>query len=66
MKLNVNGSELDLPNALSLKDLLSEINTGEKSCAMALNGTFVSRENWDKTFLQSGDCVEIVIPMQGG
>lgn len=34
--------------------------------AVALNGDFVSKEDYDKTFVCNGDSLDVLLPIQGG
>ena len=34
--------------------------------AVALNGDFVSKDDYDKTFANNGDSIDVLLPIQGG
>ncbi len=38
----------------------------QQSFAIALNGDFVSKNNYQSTALKTGDAIDILFPIQGG
>ncbi len=51
----------------SLHDLLLNKNYNDDVFfAVAINNQLIPRGNYKKTTLHPGDCVDIIIPMQGG
>lgn len=65
MRITVNGEALDV-RAATLAALLSELDYRGAAVATALNQDFVPKRERDKTLLREGDCVEILVPRQGG
>lgn len=49
-----------------LTDFLASVNTDLSACAVAINAQFVPKSDYDNTELNSGDQVELLVPMQGG
>jgi sulfur carrier protein len=65
--IRVNGESKPL-SAATLERLLleTEVDTGQRGIAVALNGAVVPRAAWPDTVLKPGDSVEIVRARQGG
>lgn len=53
-------------SARTLAELLAELETGTERCAVAVNEAFVPRCDYHITTLESGDQIELLVPMQGG
>ncbi|MDR9498312.1 MAG: sulfur carrier protein ThiS [Hydrogenovibrio sp.] len=62
----VNNAPVRLKAPLRLTELLKHMACDDQSVAVAVNLDFVPRSRWANHFLQPGDQVEIVAPMQGG
>ena len=70
MNIHINGEPLSLANdeqsvASALRTYLTE-QQALLSFAVALNGEFVSNENYEKTAVSSGDSLDVLFPIQGG
>lgn len=53
--------------AQSLYDLLMNKHYDDDGFfAVAINNQLIPRSNYKKNMLDNGDCVDIIIPMQGG
>jgi len=70
MNIHINGEPLSLANdeqsvASALGSYLTEQQT-LLSFAVALNGEFVSKENYEQTTVSSGDSIDVLFPIQGG
>ncbi|NOZ90853.1 MAG: sulfur carrier protein ThiS [Epsilonproteobacteria bacterium] len=66
MKISINGEIKEFENkSLTIKDILEEMNYG-KGIAVALNETFVLRDKYQETIVNSGDRLDILSPVQGG
>jgi thiamine biosynthesis protein ThiS len=50
----------------SLYDFLIQNAQLEQHFAIILNNKLIARRDFKTTFLQSNDCVDILVPMQGG
>ena len=70
MQLRINGQieQFENKNALSMSitDLLIHCDVQNRQVAVAVNGSFVPKNQHETTQLQTNDEVEIVSPMQGG
>lgn len=66
MVVTVNGKPMELPDGLSVEDLLSRLKIRREFTAVALNREVALRAHYAETKLQDGDKVEIVHPMGGG
>ena len=62
----INGATQPLERTTDIKSLLQEQGYDGKLVALALNGTFISKNDYEKTYLNDQDKIEIVAPMQGG
>ena len=50
----------------TVKDLLKQHQEAGVHFAVAINQQFVPRSAYQTTPLSDGDCVDIIVPMQGG
>lgn len=66
MTVTVNGKPMELPEGLSIDDLLSRLKIRREFTAVALNREVTQRAHYADTKLQDGDKLEIVHPMGGG
>lgn len=64
IKLSVNGDSFTTEHS-SLADFLNTLDTGGQF-AVARNGEFVPKSQYDQTTLTEGDTLDIVIPVGGG
>ena len=65
MKIIVNGDSAEV-QAVSLDQLLVELDYGAAYVATAVNGVFVARDSRANCILSEGDRLEVVSPRQGG
>ncbi len=66
MTVTVNGKPMELPDGLSIEDLLARLKVRREFTAVALNREVAQRSRYRETRLHDGDKVEIVHPMGGG
>lgn len=66
MQIQLNGQSCIIATAISLQEFLHTQGYSGQHFAVALNYTFVPRQNYAEVLLQEGDSLEIVMPMQGG
>ncbi len=66
MRIVLNGKNKKIGLNEKINDLLSSLKIKSKFIAIAVNGEFISKKNYSKTFLNEGDVVEIVSPHPGG
>jgi sulfur carrier protein len=65
IRILLNNQLLEIENNCSLEKLLKEKNYSH-SFAIAVNYNFIPRSDYATLFLNEGDRVEVVAPMQGG
>jgi sulfur carrier protein len=66
MRVQVNGQTRDLPDAMSLSQLLDYLHVKRDGTAVELNRLIVPKARHDGTLLSDGDAVEIVTFVGGG
>ncbi|MAE52033.1 MAG: thiamine biosynthesis protein ThiS [Micavibrio sp.] len=66
IKLTINGLPKDFEAPLNLYDVLAQEEVIEMMIAVARNRTVIPKGDWAQTFLDDGDIIEILAPMQGG
>lgn len=66
MNLLVNGEEEQVESSVTVHAFLVGRGQNPKAVAIAINEEFVPRAKFDHTYLQDGDSLEVVAPMQGG
>lgn len=66
IKLTINGLLKDFEAPLNLYDVLAQEDVIGMMIAVARNQTVIPKGDWAQTFLDDGDMIEIVAPMQGG
>ena len=66
MTLTVNGNPMELPDGLTLEELLTRLGVRREFTAVALNREVTPKAQYASTVLADGDKVEIVRPMGGG
>ncbi len=66
MRIVVNGQATEVPEGLSVDELLDHLKVKRQYTAVAVNREVAPRSTYASTLLQEGDRVEIVRPMGGG
>ncbi|HEY1077496.1 MAG TPA: sulfur carrier protein ThiS [Fontimonas sp.] len=66
MQIVINGETRTLAQALTLVELLDELNMGERRVAIELNGEIVPRTRYGATMLADDDKLLIVQAIGGG
>jgi len=70
MNIHINGQAYPLNHeaqiTVSAALTLYFIEPQQSTFAVALNGDFVSREDYDKTIVKNGDSIDVLLPIQGG
>ena len=70
MKVIINGQPKDFPAdyeaPLNLYDVLAQEEVIGMMIAVAHNGNFIPKGDYAQIFIEDGDAIEIVAPMQGG
>jgi sulfur carrier protein len=66
MKLTINGTEKDVPDGLTVRDLVVHLGLGGGPVAVEVNREVVPRAEHGDRHVQSGDAIEIVHFVGGG
>lgn len=66
MTLQINGEDKTYDGPLTLASLIAKMGLKSDRVAVELNRDIVPRDQWDKTNLSEGDCLEIVHFVGGG
>jgi sulfur carrier protein len=66
MVVTVNGKPMELPEGLTIEDLLVRLAVPRQFTAVALNREIAPKASYTTTTLSEGDKLEIVRPMGGG
>ena len=66
VKVIINGQPKDFEAPLNLYDIIEQEELIGMMIAVAQNGTFVPKAQYETTSINDGDAIEIVAPMQGG
>ena len=61
----INDKAQQVAKGVSIEQLVSQF-AGAGPFAVALNGEFVGKENYDKTAVSDKDKIDILSPIQGG
>ncbi|MDX2367758.1 MAG: sulfur carrier protein ThiS [Colwellia sp.] len=70
MNIHINGKAYALPheNHISVRAALTLhfIEAQQSTFAIALNGDFVGKADYDSTLVRNGDSLDVLLPIQGG
>ncbi len=66
MKIKLNGNIIDIENQISLETLIQSQNINFKNFIIEKNLEIIKKENYQNTFLNEGDSIEIVTLCAGG
>lgn len=66
MRVSVNGEQYDLPEAITVAELVERVGLGDQRIALEVNREIVPRSEYSETKLAEGDRVEIVRAIGGG
>lgn len=66
MRASINGEELELPDGLSVADLLRRLQASERGVAVAKNDRVVRRSTFESETVCDGDRIEIIKAVAGG
>jgi sulfur carrier protein len=66
MKINYNGTELEVKNSLTLASFISEMKLESRTIAAAVNEQIVPKKNWNTFILEDGMTVDIFNLVAGG
>jgi sulfur carrier protein len=66
MTVHLNGEQREVPEGLTLDQLVATLSTAHSGVAAAVNETVIPRGRWSSTPLGDGDRVEVLTAVQGG
>lgn len=66
MRVLINGENRELPDRLTVTDLVHTLSLPVTRIAVELNRSIVRRKDWDETILNEDDRIEIVHFVGGG
>lgn len=66
LKLSLNGDKINLAENQSLSILLEQHGYQSQKIAVAINGEFVPRSQYDSTLIAEGDEVDVIQAVGGG
>ncbi len=66
IETTINGETRQVPENLTLRELLRHLKLGEERVAIERNRQIVSREEWETVHVAAGDQLEIVTFVGGG
>lgn len=66
MEIIVNGESQDVPNQITIEELISRIGLRSDRLAVERNHEVVSRSQWPSVLLKEGDRLEIIHFVGGG
>ena len=66
ISVQINGETHNFARALSLPELLEQIQMNPRLIAVEYNGEILHRQYWSNTQIQTGDVLEIVTIVGGG
>ena len=66
MKVSINGEQLELPQGLTVAELLVRLQAPDRGIAVAKNDRVVRRSAFDEERVDEGDRIEIIRAVAGG
>lgn len=66
MKASINGEQFDLPEGLTVAQLLAHVQAPERGIAVAKNDKVVRRSTFEHERVNDGDRIEIIRAVAGG
>jgi sulfur carrier protein len=66
MYVRVNGTERDVPDGVTVTELLAALGVPARGVAVAVDGVVVARTDHDRTVVPAGADVEVLTAVQGG
>ena len=62
----VNGEKKSIKKECNVKEMVDILGYEDNSFAVAIDGTFVSLKEYEKTIIKENDTIDILAPMVGG
>ena len=66
MQISLNGRTTDVPDDVTVAQVVAERSGGHGRVAVARNGDVVPRSSWAQARLSPGDVLEVLVPTAGG
>lgn len=66
MKASINGEEHELPEGLTVAQLLVQFDAPERGIAVAKNDRVIRRSTFERERVEEGDRIEIIKAVAGG
>ena len=66
LTISLNGEKVNLPEPLTIIDLLAEKEYQNEKVALAINGSFVPRSQYGETMVNNNDEVDVIQAVGGG
>ena len=66
MKILINGETKDLPEGVTLSQMIERLSLPPRRMAIELNKRVIRRQDWETTKLEERDAIEIVHFVGGG
>ena len=66
MKASINGKECELPDGLTIAQVLERLEAPARGIAVARNDRVVGRASFERELVREGDRIEIIRAVAGG
>lgn len=66
IQLSINGAMREFAEAISISQMIIELELSGKRIAIERNGEIVPKSQYEQTVLQNGDVLEMVVAVGGG
>jgi len=66
MKVKINGQEKDLNGSSTLKKAIEQFSKDTSRIIAEVNGKIIKGNQWEQTFINDGDTIELVSFVGGG
>lgn len=66
ISVSLNGQAQQINEDMALNDAVAHWGYAEQPFAVAINDTFIARNQYQETLIKEGDRIDVVSPMQGG
>jgi sulfur carrier protein len=66
LTISLNGEKVNLSESLSIIDLLTQQSYQKEKIALAINGSFVPRSQYNETIVNDNDEIDVIQAVGGG